>query len=100
MIRVLALSLTTAALAAPMAHAATDGPWWTDPVKGLALLSLIIFFEFIMLGQTLMTPLRPLLLIRDAWLIHLRFFHLVQFLAVIVLDLVNISPISGTCCVV
>jgi F-type H+-transporting ATPase subunit b len=47
MIRVLALSLTTAALAAPMAHAATDGPWWTDPVKGLALLSLIIFFAIV-----------------------------------------------------
>ena len=33
--------------AAPLAHAATDGPWYTDPAKGFALLALIIFFAIV-----------------------------------------------------
>ncbi|MEM6666984.1 MAG: ATP F0F1 synthase subunit B [Pseudomonadota bacterium] len=32
---------------APAAVAATDGPWYTDPAKGLALLALIIFFAIV-----------------------------------------------------
>lgn len=47
MIRALTLSLSAIALAAPMAHAATDGDWWTDPVKGLAFLALLIFFAIV-----------------------------------------------------
>ncbi|MEO0465068.1 MAG: ATP F0F1 synthase subunit B [Pseudomonadota bacterium] len=40
--------LIAAALAlAPTAAAATDGPWWSDPAKGFALLSLIIFFAIV-----------------------------------------------------
>lgn len=47
MIRALILSASVAALGAPLAYAATDGPWYTDPVKGLALLALIIFFAIV-----------------------------------------------------
>lgn len=32
---------------APIAAAATDGPWYTDPAKGLALLALILFFAIV-----------------------------------------------------
>jgi len=38
-----ALAITSA----PVAAAATDGPWWSDPAKGFALLSLIIFFAIV-----------------------------------------------------
>jgi len=44
--RVALVTLTALALA-PAAAAATDGPWYTDPAKGFALLSLIIFFAIV-----------------------------------------------------
>lgn len=44
--RVIGLSLAAATFA-PVALAATDGPWYTDPAKGLALLALIIFFAIV-----------------------------------------------------
>lgn len=41
------ITLVAGALLAPAAAAATDGPWYTDPAKGLALLALIIFFAIV-----------------------------------------------------
>jgi len=43
----LALLLLPALALAPVAAAATDGPWYTDPAKGFALLSLVIFFAIV-----------------------------------------------------
>lgn len=41
-------SLTLAlATFAPVAAAATDGPWYTDPAKAFALLALVIFFAIV-----------------------------------------------------
>lgn len=40
----LALALATFA---PIAAAATDGPWYADPAKGFALLALVIFFAIV-----------------------------------------------------
>jgi len=42
-----ALTLLALAATAPSAVAATDGPWYTDPAKGLALLALVIFFAIV-----------------------------------------------------
>ncbi|MEM1106644.1 MAG: F0F1 ATP synthase subunit B [Pseudomonadota bacterium] len=44
--RALALSAGLSAFA-PAATAATDGPWYTDPAKGFALLALVIFFAIV-----------------------------------------------------
>lgn len=46
-LRSLALTLTIPAFAALPAAAATDGPWYLDPAKGLALVALLIFFAIV-----------------------------------------------------
>lgn len=38
-----ALALSTA----PVAAAATDGPWWSDPAKAFAIIALVVFFAIV-----------------------------------------------------